>query len=119
MPPAKARAGMVSILLKIRRESEERRVEEIDEERAQSMMKKAKSAGSHGLDNPLKTAREPLEVHRIPARVASSARSRLSEEDSSQQVKLLDKMLPGMPKKKRIRHSRTAEIQKANPLTRG
>ncbi len=80
------------------------------------MLKKPKSPGSHLEDNPLKTAREPEEVRRKPARVANPSRNRLSDEDATQPVKLRDKMLPGMKKKTRARHSRTAEIQKATPL---
>jgi hypothetical protein len=75
------------------------------------MLKKPKSPGSHREDNPLKTARAPEEVRRKPARV-----SKLSEEDASQPVKLKDKMLPGMSKKSRASHSRTAEILRAPPL---
>lgn len=79
------------------------------------MIKKAKSPGSHREDNPLKTAREPAEVRRKPARVSVRARG---EEEDSQPVKLKDKMLPGMSKRSRARHSRTAEIQRASALKR-
>ena len=42
--------------------------------------------------------------------------SHLSDEESTHEVQLRDKMLPGMSKRTRARHSRTVEIHRAPPL---
>ena len=80
------------------------------------MQKKSKSPGSHREDNPLKTAREPREIRRVAARVGNPSRNRLGAEETTHPVQLRDKMLPGLSKKGRAQHSRTAEIGKAPPL---
>lgn len=80
------------------------------------MRKKTQSPGSHLADNPLKTAREPAEIRRKAARLGNPSRNRLSDEESTHEVQLRDKMLPGMSKRTRARHSRTAEIHRAPPL---
>lgn len=80
------------------------------------MNKKPQSPGSHRADNPLKTAREPREIRRKVALVGNASRNHLSDEETTYEVSLRDKMLPGMSKRTRENHSRTAEIQKAPRL---
>lgn len=82
------------------------------------MKRKPQSPGSHRADNPLKTAREPREIRRKVALVGNASRNHhfFSDEETTYEVSLRDKMLPGMTKRTRESHSRTAEIQKAPRL---
>lgn len=80
------------------------------------MMRKSQSPGSHRADNPLKTAREPAEIRRKAARLGNPSRNRLSDDETTHEVSLRDKMLPGLSKRSRASHSRTAEIHRAPPL---